>query len=150
LAFDDARRTFRPNHLPAHRTAIPMEAILGDLKRILSQLGNLLNLGLPGRFEFAVVPMRATRGMKFLDVVDLVGSKQRAIRAGMSRLAALAARAFGTIGFGRLDDVAGRGLRAIGGVLREASHLGRQFLGPGPSVGRPVAPTRRCGVIAAG
>ena len=104
LAFDDASRTFRPNHLPAHRTTIPMEAILGDLKRILSQLGNspqvsrrgdLLDLGLPGRFEFArvarfdarraarraVVPMRATRGMKFLDVVDLVGAKRRTIDA---------------------------------------------------------------------
>ncbi len=69
-----------------------MEAILGDLKRILSQLGNLLDLGLPGRFEFAVVPMRATRGMKFLEVVDLVGAKRRTIDAAMSRLSALSIR----------------------------------------------------------
>ena len=41
--FDDAGWKFRPDDLAAHRTAITVKAILGDLDRIVAQFSYLLN-----------------------------------------------------------------------------------------------------------
>ena len=62
-------------------------------------------------------------------LVDLVRSEGRSLVTRVSRLAAevtLAAVLGRRLGW--LDDVAGRGLGTVGGVLREAGHLGRQLL----------------------
>ncbi len=62
------------------------------------------------------------------DLVELAGRKRRSLVALVSRLAAdmpfAAARGRR---LGRFDDVAGGRLGTVGGVLRQAGHLGREF-----------------------
>ncbi len=59
----------------------------------------------------------AAPGIEFFDAVDLVRSKGRPIDPGMALLSALFARTSCVLVLGRLDDVAGWGLRRVGRIL---------------------------------
>jgi len=123
LSFDNAGRKLGPNQFSTSRTTTCVKTVLGDLKRILAQLGDLLNSGLPGRFEFAIVAVKATRGMKLLDAINLICPKRRTSDAFVSRLSALTARPFGIVRLGRFDDIRRRRFGRIGRVLGKRSHL---------------------------
>jgi hypothetical protein len=123
LSFDNAGRKFRPDQCSTNRTAICVKTVLGDFKRVLTQLGDLLNFGLSGRFEPGIVTVRTTRGMKLLDAVNLIHPKRRASGPSVSRLSALAARVSGFVALGRLDDIRRRRFGRIGRILRKRGHL---------------------------
>ena len=82
-----------------------MKTILGDFKWILAQFGDLVNLDLSGRLKGALVATWTGDRMKFFDTINLVWAKRRASDPFVPGLSALAARAAGGVGFGRLDDI---------------------------------------------
>ncbi len=123
LSFDNAGWKLGPNQFSTNRTTICVKTVLGDLKRVLAQLGDLLNFGLPGRFEPAIVAVRATRGMEFLDAINLIGVKRRTSDTFVPRLSALTARAVGIARLGRLDDIGRWWLGGVGRVLGKRGHL---------------------------
>lgn len=120
--------------------------IFGDLQRVLAQFGHLVNLGLPERFQRALVTVGTGRWAEFLHATNLVRAKRRAIGGRRGDLSAWAARTLGAIGLGRLDDVGGRRLGGVGGVLGKPGDLFGQL---GDLFGQPGHLGHELGVLLA-
>jgi len=127
LAFDNPGGKLAPHDFSADRTAIAMKTIFVNFKWLLTQLSDLLNLRLARRFQFTAVAMWTGGRMKFFGMINLVWPKRRTVHAMMAGLSALTTRPFGIVGFWRLNDVGGRWLGGVRGVLGKPGHLLGKF-----------------------
>ena len=123
LTFDNPDRQFSPDNSSAFGTDKTVQMVFGDGKRVVIKLYRLLNFWFFNRLAVALIAAITGICVKWDCFINLIGAKRRSIDAFMPELSTLTTLTIGLFGLGRLNNIRGRRLGRVGGILREFGNL---------------------------
>lgn len=123
LTFDNASRQFSPDNSSAFGTDKTVQTVFSNGNRIVNKFNGLLNFRLFDWLTTAYIAAVATISVKRDRLVNLILPEWLSIAAFMTRLTTLLRGTAGLFGFRRLDNIRGRRLGRVRGILGKYSYL---------------------------
>lgn len=123
LPLDNSGRQFSPDDSSAFGTDKTVQTVFSDTDRFVNKFNGLLNFGIFDWLTTAYITAVATISVKRDRLVNLILPEWLSIDPFMAQLATLTTGTIGLFGFRRLDNIRGRRLGRVRGILGKYSYL---------------------------